>query len=180
MSSSKLNLIVNFQGQDGLSGTLKNIVGLGKSGGAALREVYLVYHIDHDYKPGSDMHIHAHWSCATGATGDVKWYFDVSYAKGHNQAPFPAAVTCSVVQTASATAYQHMVAEVQMSAASPSASQIDSDLLEVDGIIMVRAYRDRGDAADTCNQTVFLHTVDIHYQTDRTATINKAPNFYGA
>lgn len=37
MSSSKLNLVVNFQGQDGLSGTLKNIVGLGKSGGAALR-----------------------------------------------------------------------------------------------------------------------------------------------
>lgn len=39
MSSSKLNLVVNFQGQDGLSGTLKNIIGLGKSGGAALREL---------------------------------------------------------------------------------------------------------------------------------------------
>jgi hypothetical protein len=148
--------------------------------GAALREVYLVFHIDHDYKPGSDMHIHAHWSCAAGATGNVKWYFDVMYAKGHNQAAFPAAVTCSVVQAASGTAYQHMIAEVQMSAASPSASQIDSDLLEVDGIFMVRAYRDRDDVADTCNQSVFLHTVDIHYQSDRTTTVNKAPNFYGA
>jgi hypothetical protein len=149
------------------------------SGGAATREVFLVYHIDHDYKPGSDFHIHAHWSCAAGATGNVKWYFEIMYAKGHNQAAFPAAVTSSVVQAASATAYQHMVAEVQMSAASPSAAQVDSDLLEVDGILLVRAYRNRDDAADTCNQSVFLHTVDIHYQTDRTATINKAPNFYG-
>jgi hypothetical protein len=144
-----------------------------------LQEAFATAHIDHDYKPGSDFHIHAHWSCAAGATGNVKWYFEIMYAKGHNQAAFPAAVTSSVVQAASATAYRHMVAEVQMSAASPSAAQVDSDLLEVDGILLVRAYRNRDDVADTCNQSVFLHTVDIHYQTDRTATINKAPNFYG-
>lgn len=148
------------------------------SGGAALREVYLTFHVDHDYKPGSDLHIHAHWSCPAAATGNVKWYFEVTYAKGHNQAPFPAAKTCSVVQAASGTAYQHMIAEVQMTAASPDATQFDSDDIEVDGIIMVRAYRSRDDAADTCDQTVFLHTVDIHYQSDRTTTLNKSPNFY--
>jgi hypothetical protein len=91
----------------------------------------------------------------------------------------PPPITASVTQQGSTTQYMHNIAEVQIAATSPNANQLDADDIEVDGVILVRCYRDRGDIADTCNQSVFLHFVDIHYQTDRTATINKAPNFYG-
>ena len=144
-----------------------------------LNEMWFEYHVNHDYKPASDLHIHVHWSqIVADASKVVKWYFDISYAKGYNQAPFSAIVTTSVVQNSSAVQYQHMTAEVQISAASPSVAQIDSDSIEVDGIILVRVYRDGADAADTLTQAPFLHAVDIHYQTDRVSTKNKAPNFY--
>jgi hypothetical protein len=71
-----------------------------------------------------------------------------------------------------------MLAEVQLSAASPSAAQLDSDDLEPDGIILVRCFRDPGDAADTLDQVPFLHYVDIHYQSTNIATKAKIPNFY--
>jgi hypothetical protein len=150
-----------------------------------MNEMWFTYHIQHDYKPGSDIHIHTHWSQTTidsggpaGVPGNVKWYIDVSYAKGHNQAAFSAPITTSITQTASGTQYQHMLAEVQLSASSPSGSQIDSALLEPDGVLIVRLYRNPADAADTLNQAPFLHFCDIHYQTDRVNTKNKAPNFY--
>lgn len=152
---------------------------------AMMNEVNFHFHIPHDYVPGSDIFIHSHWSQnvvdtggPAGAPGAVKWSFEVTYAKGHNQAAFPATFTTSVTQTASGTQYQHMLAEVQLSAASPSATQIDSDILEPDGVIIVRAFRDPVDAADTLNQVPFMHYTDIHYQSTNMATKAKAPNFY--
>jgi len=152
---------------------------------ANMNELWFTYHIQHDYKPGSDLFLHVHWSQNTvdtggtaGAPGNAKWYFDATYAKGHNQAAFPAPITTSVVGTASGTQYQHMLTEVQLSAATPTASQLDSDLIEPDGVILLRLYRDPTDVADTLNQAPFLHFCDIHYQTDRVNTKNKAPNFY--
>jgi hypothetical protein len=152
---------------------------------AVMNECFMFFHIPHDYVPGSDIFIHTHWSQnvvdsggAAGVPGVVKWSFEVSYAKGHDQAAFPASFTTYVTQTASGTQYRHMLAEVQLSAASPSAVQIDSDDLEPDGIILVRCFRDPGDGADTLNQVPFLHYVDIHYQSSNIATKAKAPNFY--
>lgn len=151
----------------------------------SMNELWFNYHIQHDYKPGSDLYVHVHWSQnvvdtggTAGAPGQAKWYMDVTYAKGHNQAAFIAPITTSVVGTASGTQYQHMLNEVQLTAASPSGSQISSSIIEPDGVIIVRLYRDAADAADTLNQGPFLHFCDMHYQTDRVNTKNKAPNFY--
>ena len=155
----------------------------GQTGGAD--EVFSSYHLDHDYVEGTDVHIHCHWTQKTvdtggpaSAPGDVKWYFEVTYAKGHDQAAFISPITTSVVQTASGTQYQHMIAEVQLSAASPTASQIDTDDLEPDGLFLVRIYRDAADAADTLDQGPFLLFVDIHYQSSNIGTKNRNPGFY--
>jgi hypothetical protein len=147
-------------------------------GTSGMKECFNSFHVPHDYVPGSDIFIHAHWSCNVAPTGSVKWYFDASYAKGHGQAAFPAPITTGIVQASNANAYQHMIAEVQLSAASPSAAQIDSDDLEVDGLILVRTYRDAGDAADTLSQAPFLHYVDIHYQSTGIGTKQKSPPFW--
>lgn len=141
-------------------------------------EVFNIFHMPHDWAPGTDIYIHAHWSHnnASVSSGAVTWGFDVSWASGFDQQAFIAPVTMTAQQTASTTQYQHMVAEVQATAASPSASQIDTDILEVDGLFLVRTYL----SANTMNGTPepFLHTVDLHYQSHSLATKNKAPNFY--
>ena len=147
-----------------------------------MNEVFLEFHIPHDYVPGSELYIHAHWSQTTvdsggtaGAPGACKWSFDAVYAKGHNQEAFPnTATTVSVTQTASATVRQHMIAEVQLT----TSGALGGNTIEPDGVILVRAWRNPADAADTLNQGPFLHYVDLHYQSTNLATKQKAPSFY--
>jgi hypothetical protein len=154
-------------------------------------EAFVEFHLPHDYVPGTDLHIHAHWSVknttsagvATNAVtgGSVTWGFNLAYAKGHNQAAFTSpASALTVTQNASTTQYQHMIAEVQMSATSPSTAQIDTDNLEVDGLILVRVYLSANNLTVSSGNkpAPFLHMVDIHYQSTGLTTKNKAPNFY--
>jgi hypothetical protein len=142
-------------------------------------ECWNAFHVPHDYAPGTDLYIHAHWAhnSASVTTGAVTWVFDVTYAKGYDQAAFPAVVSPSVAQNASTTQYRHMIAEVQLSAASPSATQLDSDNIEVDGLILVRTYL----SANTMSAATepFLLFVDLHYQTTgMMGTKNKNTPFY--
>lgn len=144
-------------------------------------ECWIEYHIPHDYLPGSDIHLHFHWShnvtVVTG--GSVTWGADITYSKGHNQAAFPATVNTTIVGNANTIQYQHINTEVQISAVTPSASQIDTDNIEVDGIVLVRGYLSANNIASSgAVPEPFLHYMDIHYQSTNIATKQKAPNFY--
>jgi hypothetical protein len=154
-------------------------------------EIFVEFHIPHDYAPGTDLYIHIHWSQTTvdtggaaSAPGNAHWEFDVHYAKGHGTAggaargAFGTVVSPSVTQQGSTTQYGHMIAEVQLSDTSPSASQLDSDDIEVDGLILVRLHRDPAHANDTLDQDTFVHFIDIHYQSTNLPTKQKAPDFY--
>jgi hypothetical protein len=134
-----------------------------------MQECFIVFHVPHDYVVGTDIHFHAHWSNAAVSpnTGTVIWAFDYSFAKGFNQAAFPAPTTVKVTQSCPATRYQHNIAET---------AAVTISGMEVDGLILVRCWRDA--TVDTCTDAVFLHTADIHYQSSNLATKNKAPNFY--
>jgi hypothetical protein len=145
-------------------------------------EVWLGFHMPHDYVPNSDIYIHAHWShTATTVTGgSVTWGFAAMAAKGHNQGAFPGEVAPSIAQNASTTQYQHMIAEVQLSSSSPSASQINNNVLEPDSIILVKCHL-AANAMTVSGGGVpdpFLHFVDIHYQSTGIGTKQKAPAFY--
>ncbi len=156
-----------------------------------MHEAFSEFHMPHDWVPGSDIYIHAHWSQTTADTGGggavpgvSKWYFDVTYADGHGTAggaadPFFAPITISVTQQGSTTAYGHMIAETQLSSNGGSGGTLlDSSTLTVDGLILLRIYRDPTDVSDTLNQDAFLHYVDIHYQSTNIGTKQKAPDFY--
>lgn len=135
------------------------------------QEVFMSFHMPHDYVPGTAIYFHAHWSnaAATPDTRNVVWGFDYSFAKGHNQQAFPAFTPITVTQASPATRYWHNIAET---------AAVTITGLEVDGLILVRVYRKAADAADTCSDAVFLHTADIHYQSTNMATKGKAPSFY--
>ena len=143
-------------------------------------EEYVDFHIPHDYAPGTDMYLHIHWShnSTTVTSGSTTWGFEVSYAKGHNQAAFSAPISASVTQTASTTQYRHMIAEIQLTAASPNANQLASSLIETDGLLFVRTFLSANTMTGTPAPEPFLLFVDLHYQTKTVGTKNKAPNFY--
>ena len=127
------------------------------------------FHINHDIKPGGLAYIHVHWSTSGGDTNTVKWEFQVTRAKGHNQESFGAGVSIFVTQAAHVNAWRHMVAEVSLADA--------LTLTEPDELILITLRRVTNGGVNN-NATVYGLLVDIHYEADRNTTINKAPNFY--
>jgi len=137
-------------------------------------EVWIEYHIPHDYAPGTDLHIHFHWSLnQAGVSENVTWGANVLYAKGFNQQAFGGTTTnVTILQASSTTQFQHRISEVQLS----TNGQINGKDIEVDGVILARVYLNANSGATE----PFLHFTDIHYQSTNLPTLNKAPNFYGA
>ena len=145
-------------------------------------EIWNEFHIPHDYLPGSNIYIHAHWShnATTVTGGTVTWGFEFTYAKGHNQAAFFTPITPTKSGNASTVQYRHMIHEIAISSASPGALEMNTSLLEVDGLILVRTYLSANNMTVSSGLAPepFLHYVDLHYQTTNIGTKNKIPNFY--
>ena len=129
--------------------------------------VYMSFHVQHDTKPGSTMYPHVHWSTNGTSTASVKWEINYTTAAGHNQAAFPAESTITVEEAASGTAWQHMVTEDATGITAP----------EVDSLILIELKRITNGGTENLD-TVFGLTVDWHYEVDRLATKNRAPDFY--
>lgn len=141
------------------------------------------YHIPHDYLPGSDLFFHPHWTHnGTNISGSLEITVYMTYAKGHQQASFHTqkifTVTDSGLTIANTPQLFHRIPEVQMSTPGGSASQLDSNIIEVDGLIQLH-YDVTTIPTITGGATKpFLLTMDIHYQSTGLATPQKAPNFY--
>ncbi len=139
---------------------------------STMNEAWINIHINHDYKPGTNVYLHTHWSTTGTNTGTCRWGFEYTVAKGHNQQNFPATTTVYAEQAAQGTAYRHMITEISLGNSIPSTN------IEPDSIIMVRVFRDAAHVNDTLTDASFLIFADAHYETDRHASKNKAPNFY--
>ena len=132
-------------------------------------EVWINFHMPHDYVPGSDVFLHVHWSTTSATIASVTWSFDVTYAKGFGQQAYNATSNYTVTQ-ASAGAYFANVAETQIS----SGGAVAGNALETDGLILAHIVL----SADATPLSPFVFSVDVHYQSTNIGTKNKAPTFY--
>lgn len=135
-------------------------------------EAHAAWHIDHDYALGTPLYFHVHWATASTSIGTVRWGFEYTIAKGHQQQAFPAPSFVYVEQASTGTAYMHMIAELS------DANAIPGTGIEPDTVIQVRLFRDGTNPADTLEQPVFGLFLDLHYQADHTTTPLKVPPFY--
>lgn len=142
------------------------------------KECWTTFHINHDYKPNGNIHLHVHWTSSGTDTRPIVWQFEYAITKGHNQASggtFPLANTPFVTGTEtlsvnpSGTPWRHMVSELTNSIITTNA--------EPDSLILIRLSRITNGAVDNTDN-IFALTIDCHYQADRFATINKSPIFY--
>jgi len=143
-----------------------------------------VFHLPHDYAMGTDIYLHVHWAHnGTAISGNMDWVFSATQAKGHAQAIFPAEITGTIsidtVGIGTTPRYSHRIDEIQFSTSGGSASMLNTDDLEVDGLILVHV---EADVIPTITggspNEPFIFSVDIHYQADKEGTLNKAPNFF--
>lgn len=143
------------------------------------------FHIPHDYVPGSDLFIHTHWSHnGTNITGSLVLDHRYTYAKGHQQQAFSAekvlTMTVGSLTITNTAQYLHRIDEVQISAASPAASQLDSDEIEPDGLIILHFNVPTIPTITGGAAKPFIHYVDLHYQSTSVGTKQKAPDFWAA
>jgi hypothetical protein len=132
------------------------------------------FHINHDYKPDGDVLMHVHWLCDGTSTQPVRWQLDYVIAKGHAQGAdsvfdFANPTTVLLTQAPTGTAHEHMVTEMLES--------IPKARLEPDTLISCRFRRVTNGGTDNPNP-IFARMSDCHYQADRHATPQRAPNFY--
>jgi hypothetical protein len=139
-------------------------------------EIWINFHIPHDYVPGSDIYIHTHWGLiVANSTDTITWGFNASYASRNDVTldTFPSTTNTTVSHDCSAVTipqYGHVVSEVVLSAS----GAMGGNTLEVDGVVLCRVYL----SADAGNTDPYLFFCDIHYQSNNLATKDKAPNFY--
>lgn len=143
--------------------------------------VDFIYHLPHDYEPGSDIYFHVHWAHnGTAINGNAVFTYYATYAKGHNQANYPAEVTGTItyatVDIATTPQYRHRIDEIQISAASPSGAQLDTDDLEIDGVIKLHLVLTT--LPTITAGSLYIDEADIHYKSTGVGTKNKSPNFY--
>lgn len=153
---------------------------------AAGDKIDLRFHMPHDYVPGTDLFIHMHWShngTAITGTGTTTGTIAHSYASGFGQGEFTAEGTVAIsntnVTTATVPQYNHRVEEVQLSQSGGGDGMLDTDILEVDGIVLCNfTMTTIPTITGGASAKVFVHAIDIHYQSTSVGTIGKAPNFY--
>lgn len=137
---------------------------------SAMNELWASFHINHDYKPGSNIYPHVHWCPTNTNTGVVRWGFEYVVARGHNQQAFGSSSTVYVEQAATGTSYMHQIAEF-------ADGQAFNTYLEPDSLLLFRIFRDAAHINDTYNAVCFGLYLDLHVQSDRDVTTTKAPNW---
>ena len=135
-------------------------------------ELFVVHHVNHDYKQGTNAYPHIHFLVdeVMNAGEQVTWKICYTIAKGHQQGQSLTVPTTEFNMTYTATgtevAGEHLILEC---------SDLQAfDLIEPDTIIIVCATL----VSENVSGRVFGILHDLHYQTDSHSTLNKAPNFY--
>ena len=132
--------------------------------------VHVEFHVDHDIVPNSTCYPHVHFIGSTAMTAGqtVIWQFIYIRAKGHSQGEslLGPRTTLTLTYTADGTeiAGEHIILE----------HPTGFVLREPDEMILVEYKKTGG----TYGGTVYGLMGDIHYQSDRETTPNRAPNFY--
>lgn len=133
-------------------------------GTGAFKEVWAKIHLPHNLLPGSGVYFHTHLTngSAGGTTGTVYMQYEYIYAT--STGTFTATSTVGSTTTFSA-ANQHRISE--------TASPYLAGSTEVDGIILLRVFRDSANALDTFPGSVWLLFVDCHVNISKFSTKNR-------
>ena len=145
--------------------------------------VDFVFHLPHDYVPGSNLYLHVHWSHnGTAISGSAGFTFSHSYSKGHNQEEFSTertlVLTIPTPNVATIPQYRHRVDEGQIAAPTANSQAMPTANVEPDGLILGQLKLTQ--APTITSGDLFIHTVDVHYQSTNMGTQSRSPDFWSS
>jgi hypothetical protein len=121
----------------------------------AINSAHASFELQHDYKEGTDLEIHMHWSPATTNVGNVVW--GIEYTSANRLGVFPATTTVRTTVAAGGVANTHNSQNLVI---------LSGTGVGIGHIIRFRLFRDGTNAADTFTGAAFLHRIGIHYECD--------------
>lgn len=126
------------------------------------QELHFSVQIPHDYKEGSELHPHVHWTTISGtpAGNNVVWGLEYTVISVGGNFPATTTLTTNSVHPdigAPSGVGQHLVSEF---------STISGSGLKISSILVCRLFRKAGDPSDTFPGAVGFLGFDIHYQQD--------------
>jgi len=123
------------------------------------QEVFFAAQLPHDWKLGSDLQPHVHWSPSDANAGNVTWKLE--YTISDINGTFGNTSTISVTDAADTVALKHQI--VGFSSDIDMSSYTDNG--DVSIMLICRLYRDVSDG-DTYGSDAFLLETDFHYEID--------------
>jgi len=125
-------------------------------------ELHFTIQIPHNYKVGTDLHPHVHWTTVTGTPGSSNVVWGLEYTLISVAGTFPNTV---IIKTTGLIAAcnppsgtgQHLISEFP---------PVSGTGLGISSILVCRLFRATGDTADTFPNDVGLLGFDIHYEQD--------------
>lgn len=123
---------------------------------SAQNEMHGSFELQHDYKEGTDIEVHVHWSPIGTDNKNIVWGFQYTVANMETEV-FPAVTVITAIDAAAGVDATHQLLSI---------GTISGVGRKIGDVIPFMVYRNAADAADTFTGAAFLHQVGLHYQAD--------------
>jgi len=118
--------------------------------------VHFSAQLPHNYKQGTDVEFHIHWSPSDTSAGNTRWVLEYTWA--NIGATFPSTtVMTPFYGAATTTTADHIYTD---------GGDLTGAGKTISSMIVGRLTRQANEALDTYNQVCHLHELDFHYQID--------------
>lgn len=132
----------------------------------ANQEVFFTVQMPHNWKEGTPIYPHVHWSPQGSTSGDVEWRLEYTWVNYDQVSPikFPATQTISATTAAviSSDNDKHLIASFP--SLQPLTTGTPQD--KISSIMICRFYRNALSSTDNYAGKVVLLSFDFHYETD--------------
>jgi len=132
-----------------------NLLLPGFDGNVTTEQLYGSFELLHNWKQGTDIEFHVHWTPTTANAGNVKWQLEYSWQ--NIDGTFPAVTTISVIDAAGGTAWTHNKAAF---------TRISATGKKIGTAFVFRFFRNPADGDDTYPDDAGLIQIGVHYQID--------------
>lgn len=127
--------------------------------GSGVEAMSFTVQLPHNWKHGTTIYPHIHWTPRTSGAGNVQWNLDYSWADLNEITPatFPALTTSTVIINGPFTANQHLLSDL-----TAGNTGIDGTGKTYSSVLICRIWRDSGVAGDTYNGDAGGLSMDFH------------------
>lgn len=125
-------------------------------------EMHGGFEIPHDYKEGTELEVHVHWSPSSTDTGNCVWTFSYSKLTAGSGAPSETVLTASTGIAGGGVALAPQYTTI---------GTIAGTAYKIGEIVTFRIARPSG---DSFTGDAFLHSVGVHYMSDTTGSLSRS------